>query len=285
MADQSHLLEEGINGLPKVRLESPGGASAEIYLHGAHVTSWKTPDGIERLYLSKRAVFQEGKAIRGGVPICFPQFAELGNLPKHGFARTMEWELVDIFEDLDDPDIQAQFRLVANDDTRRLWQYDFVADFAVTIAERWLILHFTVMNTGDAPLTFTGALHTYLAVEDIHQTFIDELLGATYLDAADGGRMKTQTSPDVSIVSETDSVYFDEGYRLMVRKANRGLFIEKFGFPDTVIWNIWDKAATLADMEPDDYLRYLCVEAAIVEKPVTLAPGERWTGWQTIVAN
>src|SRR5512146_3353582 len=83
-------LSAGRNNLPKVILHGPDGAQAEVYLHGAQVTSWKAADGLERLFLSERSDFLPGSAIRGGVPVIFPQFNELGPLIKHGFARRME---------------------------------------------------------------------------------------------------------------------------------------------------------------------------------------------------
>ena len=82
-------LVEGEGGLPKVRITAPQ-AAGEMYLHGGHVTSWK-PEGTEEvIFLSSRSKFEHGKAIRGGVPICFPWFGGKADDPKapaHGFVR------------------------------------------------------------------------------------------------------------------------------------------------------------------------------------------------------
>src|SRR6478735_9573563 len=103
--------EIGLGGLPGIRLYGPGGAQATILRHGAHVTSWATADGRERLFLSERAVLAPGKAIRGGVPIVFPQFSGRGTLPKHGFARVLPWEFAGA-ERQDDGRACAEFLLV-----------------------------------------------------------------------------------------------------------------------------------------------------------------------------
>ncbi len=91
-------LVEGNGGLPKVRITSPE-AAGEMYLHGAHVTSWKPEGAEEVIFLSSRSKFENGKAIRGGVPICFPWFGGKADDPKapaHGFVRAKAWQLESI---------------------------------------------------------------------------------------------------------------------------------------------------------------------------------------------
>jgi glucose-6-phosphate 1-epimerase len=273
-------IEPGINGLPKIRIQSADGASAEIYLHGAHVTSWKTPDGVERLYLSKRAVFQEGKAIRGGVPICFPQFAELGDLPKHGFARTMDWELANI-TDNDDQTVTASFMFSSNNATLALWSHDFDAHYNVTLGDYWLLFTLMILNTGFEPLSFTGALHTYLSIQHIGDTWIEGLQSASYLDKPDYNLPKVQTELEVRFSAETDSVYLNAPSEVVMRQVTESLHVRKTGFPDIVIWNVWHGVADLADMELEDYKRYVCIEAAAVT-PITIPSGGSWVGGQRL---
>jgi glucose-6-phosphate 1-epimerase len=88
-------LATGRNGLPTLLLSHPSGGQAEIYLYGAHLTSWTPAGGGEALFLSRAAKYEPGVPIRGGVPVIFPQFAELGPLPKHGFARVHSWRWTD----------------------------------------------------------------------------------------------------------------------------------------------------------------------------------------------
>ena len=91
----------GRGELPTATLTHPAsGASCEVVLAGAHVTSWKTADGIERLFVSSASGFGAGAAIRGGIPVCWPQFSGRGSLPKHGFVRTSsEWEIAEMTSD------------------------------------------------------------------------------------------------------------------------------------------------------------------------------------------
>ncbi|MCL6630744.1 MAG: hypothetical protein K6U00_14210, partial [Armatimonadetes bacterium] len=115
---------EGVNGLRKILLDHPSGASAEVYMNGAHVTSWKTPSGEELLFLSRRAWFEPGKPIRGGIPIVFPQFSGQGPLPQHGLVRTIPWELTE--GGIEDNDtIVAQLSVTDSEDTRAIWPYEF----------------------------------------------------------------------------------------------------------------------------------------------------------------
>ena len=146
--------------LPRVRLSHPSGGTADVYLHGAHVTSWIPAGGSEALFLSRAAAFGPGKAIRGGVPVIFPQFAAMGPLPKHGFARTQPWERVD---DAGRPEA-VRLRLRDSEETRALWPHAFAAELAVGLGDDWLSLELTIRNPGGAAFQFTAALHTYLRV-------------------------------------------------------------------------------------------------------------------------
>src|SRR5688500_13909346 len=119
-------LRQGAGGMPMLALEAPDGARAELYLHGAHVTSWRPAGGDERLYLSAASEFRDGAAIRGGVPVIFPQFAGRGPLPKHGFARTTGWSLVGV--ERGRHAARATLRLSDTASTRAMWPHEFVAE-------------------------------------------------------------------------------------------------------------------------------------------------------------
>src|SRR5215207_7277060 len=146
------MLTQGQGNLPKLDLKSPDGASAEIYCYGGHVTSWKTPDGVERLFLSQTAEFTPGIAIRGGIPVIFPQFAGFGRLVKHGFARTHAWEYAGTDTNADY--VTAHFVLRDSDTIRGFWNYAFELTLSITIGGQHLDLDFNVKNTSDTAFQF-----------------------------------------------------------------------------------------------------------------------------------
>lgn len=262
-----------------LELKAADGARARICGHRAHLCSWTPAHGVEQLYLSGRAVFGPGAAIRGGVPVIFPQFASEGPLPKHGFARTAQWRLESATQG------EARFRLSDSEATRALWPHAFDADLTVAIADRTLRLGLAVENRGDKPFSFTAALHTYLRVDEIAQVELLGLRGLRYRDAAHGGGEATEHAERVRIEGEVDRIYFDAPPALELREPARRLRIESQGFADVVVWNPGAaKGAALADLEPDGYRRFLCVEAAMIGRPQRLGPGQSWTGMQTLVA-
>ena len=276
--------EPGQGGLPRVTLMSADGESAVVYLHGAHVTSWRTGDGVEQLYLSERAVFDGSAAIRGGIPIIFPQFAGEGPLPKHGFARTARWELVDASAGGSAP--FAVLRIADSPHTRAVWPHAFVAELRVSIGDDTLRLALTVTNSGPEAFTFTAALHTYLRVADTSATRVAGLLGLAYRDSADGGMLKQEDGQEVAVAGEVNRIYLGATGPLHVRDGRRSRSVDARGFHDVVLWNPGAQLeAALGDMEPGGSRRMLCVEAAAVGTPVQLLAGETWAGWQSIRTN
>lgn len=280
--EQSTVAGEG--GLPKVVLVAADGALAEIYLHGAHVTSWIPAGHTERLFVSRRSAFRSDSAIRGGVPIVFPQFANEGKLPKHGFARTSRWELVSV-SPVGSEVAQATFRLSSSPSTEVFWPYSFVVEFVVAARAQSLDLALTVINNGSSQFTFTSALHTYLSVADVEQTFVRGLQHHRYRDSAAGGVYRDEIAERVGIAGEVDRVYLDVRSPVSVEEPDRVTTVEMDGFTDVVVWNPGSaKCAALSDMEPDGYRRMLCIEAGAIGTPVTVTPGSRWSGAQRLRA-
>lgn len=266
-------------------LRAADGAGAEVYPYGAHVTSW-TPSGEResRLYLSGLTERRAGAAIRGGVPVIFPQFAAEGPLPKHGFARVRHWNVVDGPRG-DRDGASALFRLASDETTRAIWPYDFAADVEVRISGRALTVSLSVLNTGSAGLCFTGALHTYLRVHEADGTTVHGLRGTTYRDSAAGGIERIDDEPAIALAGEVDRVYLDAPPQAEVRDGSTTTRVEMTGFRDTVVWNPGaERAARLADLDPGGEHRFVCVEAAVVGTPVVLEVGERWRGAQTLTA-
>lgn len=273
----------GAGGLPKLVLSARDGAQAEIYLHGAQTTSWIPASGGERLYLSQKSEFRSGAAIRGGIPLIFPQFAALGSLPFHGLAQVMEWEFVDA--QVAGDQTAAFFRLQDDEQSRSLWPHSFLAELTATIGGPRLAVKLAVTNTGSEMFQFTAALHTYLSVAEIGLTTVNGLAGLNYRDVAASRVEKHQGTPQAEFSGEVDRIYFAAPSETQVVEQGRTTLIRKTGFTDTVVWNPGaEKCALVPDMLADDYRRFLCVEAATVRTPVCLSPSERWQGSQELFA-
>ena len=211
--------------------------------------SWKPAGGGEHLFLSRRSSFEKGKAIRGGIPVAFPQFAEQGPLVKHGFARTMPWEFVAAAET--DAGSTVSFRLESSPQT---------------------------------PFAFSGALHTYVAVSDAMAARLEGLEGTRYRDR-ESRHVEVEARKFVTAKEPIDRVYFAAPRSLRLHDGRDAMRIEQRGFADTVVWNPGrELAAALPDMEPEGYRGMLCVEAAAVDPPITVAPGATWSGGQSLTA-
>lgn len=262
----------------RVRLQR-GEDHAEIAPHGAQVLSWHC-GGRERLYLSPRAIFTPGQAIRGGVPVIFPQFADRGSGLRHGFARLREWNV----QQSADP-AEAHFALRENEDSLRHWPHPFRGELVVTLLERSLSIALQITNTGTETLAFTAALHSYLRVDDLAETRLTGLEGQPYLDSTQGGAMAIQPEAPSKFGGETDRIYPDAMAPMQLFDGAGALRIELGGFRDVVVWNPGaELAARLPDLGPGEHAHFVCVEAACVVEPVRLAPGEGWEGHQRLVA-
>lgn len=271
------------HGLPAVRIVNRDGAAAVITLQGAQLVSWIPAGGRERLFLSERSHFAAGRAIRGGVPVIFPQFADGGPLPRHGFARTAEWSLADAR--LGDGYACATLRLTDSAATRALWPHSFAAELTVMLEGKRVDLEFEVENTGAEGFSFTAALHSYFNVARADMCRVQGLEGLNYIDRADAGKRKREAAEALHFEAEVDRVYLNVDKPLLLWEPARSLAVEAEGFPDVVLWNPWqEKSAALPDMTPHGFREMLCIEAAAVARPVVLAAGQRWFGRQTAIA-
>lgn len=267
-------------------MRSRDGAQIEIFDHGAHVSSWQPAPGDERLFLSSASEYREGAAIRGGIPVIFPQFAARGPLPKHGFARTAAWSWVDDRSGTDASGAAvATLRLTDSPQTRAIWPHAFAAELRARSAEGTLEVTLSIANTGDSSFFFTAALHTYLRVDDVRRTRLRGLRGTRYEDSTAAGKLGVEREDDIEVTGELDRVYLDVRQPIDVMEEGRTTRLEARGFSDAVVWNPGPtRGAALADLEPDGWRRMLCVEAAVAGKAIALAPGERWAGTQILRA-
>jgi glucose-6-phosphate 1-epimerase len=267
---------EGNGGLPKVVVATPA-AAGEIYLHGAHVTGWEPRGAGPVLFLSAESRWEAGRAIRGGVPICFPWFggkADDASAPAHGFVRTKAWELESITQHGES--IAVCLFTQSSAETKRWWPADFRASLRATFASE-LKLELDVRNLGATPIRFEEALHTYLRVGDIQQARVEGLDGVAYVDKTDANSQKKQQGT-ITIVSETDRVYLNTTSALELHDPVLGRRIRaaKAHSLTTVVWNPWvAKAQALADFGDAEWKEMICLETCNVgDFAIELTPGQ-----------
>jgi glucose-6-phosphate 1-epimerase len=270
----------GKGGFPIVRVTSPA-ATAEISLYGAQVIQWKPAGADEALFLSEKSYWESGRAIRGGIPVCFPWFAEKtddANAPKHGFARIREWRLNSLSA-LDDGSV-ALVCITENDSsTRTVWPHEYCVAYRITVGAK-LRLELTVINRGKSPMRFEEALHSYLRVGSVYDVTVAGLDGLAYLDKTDGFRQKSQAG-DITMTKETDRIYLNARGSVDVADASlkRTIRTEKSNSATTVVWNPWsEQAAKFGDFGSEEWLQMVCVEASNVQMAaIQLDPGEEHT--------
>lgn len=275
---------------PCVELSLPGGDRALVSLFGAQVLSWVTADGIERIYLSPCARFDGASPIRGGVPLCFPQFNQraLGQnpLPKHGFARTQAWRVSAVEEH--SRWAETTLALADSLQTRAMWPHAFAATCTITLEPDNLKIAFEVLNTDALLFSFAFALHTYLLVDDLSRVELMGLQGLDYWDAVQHrsqlGVRTTQSERALHFSSETDRVYAKAKVPLLLRDGSGSLRVEQSpSLPEVVVWNPGAAVCSaLDDMPLHGFNHMLCVEAARINTPQVLMPGESWRGWQSL---
>ena len=264
-------------GQPCVRLRLDADNHLLVALHGGHLLSWVAL-GAEQLYLSPRSLLDGRSAIRGGVPVCFPQFNERGPLPKHGFARNLPW--VARGATAQASAVQLTLTLDSSPTTLALWPHDFRLQLTLTLAPGRLALDVSVDNTGTAPLSFMLALHTYFRVADITQTRVDGLDGCASWDSLVD--VHSHQHGAIHFTGEFDRVFSAAAAPLQFTDGHKTVQVaQSASLGNTVVWNPGAaKCATLADMPLDGFVQMLCIEAAQIDTPVTLAVGARWTGGQ-----
>jgi glucose-6-phosphate 1-epimerase len=267
----------GRGGLPVVRVTSPL-ATGEMYLHGGHVTSWVPAGSDEVLFVSAHARFEDGRAIRGGVPVCYPWFGALdgrSDAPAHGCVRTKAWQL-DAVEQTS-TGVVVTMSTTSDDHSRAYWPGDFRVVHRVTFGTL-LTMELTTTNSGTTAFELQEALHTYYRVGSIHDVRIDGLHGLSYLDALDARRERRQDGV-ITFASEVDRIYLGTGTPITIDDGslNRRIRINTEHSRTTVVWNPWiRKSQALADLGDDEWRHFVCVESCNVRpSAVSIGPGER----------
>ncbi|MEZ8731351.1 D-hexose-6-phosphate mutarotase [Vibrio splendidus] len=250
-------------------------ANAAISLFGGHVVSFQPQGQQDLIWMSQQAKFDGKTALRGGIPVCWPWFGRIA-APAHGFARSSEWQLVEHRES--EAGVIVSLGLKPNEETLAVWPHQFDARLNVEIGDQ-LKVTLDVKNTDSQPWTFSGALHTYLNVGDIHNTTTTGM-GAEYIDSLQGGKI-CQSGSELVLTDTIDRVYTQPEAQIFVADKNldRTLTVENHGHNSAVLWNPWAAGATaMGDMQDDGYLTMMCVESTLhapsLEAGKTLQPGE-----------
>ncbi len=256
-------------------------AQARISLYGGQVLSFQpASEPVDLMFVSDKAYYATGKAIKGGTPICWPWFGpdpDGQGRPSHGFVRNRPWN-VWTTETTETGETRVILSLTDTEETRGIWPYRFELAIAITVGQT-LTLELITRNTDDQPFKLTQALHSYFTVGDIRQVKILGLDNKRYLDKVDGGAEKTQTGP-VAIEQEVDRIYLDVPSELAIEDPylGRRIKISAHGSKTAVVWNPGAEiAAQMADLGDDDYRQFVCVETAnAATEVIDLAAGETY---------
>lgn len=266
------------NGFVVANIENPH-ASATIAMQGAHLMRFQPKGNAPLIWLSPEARLEEGRSIRGGVPICWPWFGPHGSegrFPAHGFARTVPWRLNQLHT-LTNGETRLEFELVWNPPARKMWPYDCTVRHIITIGSK--LRHELVTSNHDSKAMEVGqALHTYFQVADVRKTRLIGLEGCDYLDKVNAMQRKHQSGP-VTVNREVDRIYLDTppSYEIIDKGMARRIVIRTQGSRSTVVWNPWlEKARQMGDLGLDGHLNMLCVETAnAAHDRVVVAPGSQ----------
>jgi glucose-6-phosphate 1-epimerase len=254
-------------------------ATADISLHGAQIISFAPMGQKDILWMSEKSAFEKGKAIRGGIPICFPWFGPHltdKTKPQHGFARLEQWDVLDILESPDGT-IIVSLSLQESPYGISLWPYPFKAVAQFTIGKA-LDVKFTVTNTGNEPFEYSDALHTYFNISDIKAIKISGLVNCSFYEAF-GMDLKTQQEPLLSFETETNRRYINHSGECIIEDPGfkRKICSTKTGSKVTVVWNPWEATSkTMSDVTADGYKTFVCSEPANAYPGIDmiqLAPG------------
>ena len=276
LTDSTNIITRGNTQL--LRIENAF-ASAEVSLFGGHVLSFKPKhDDRERLWVSQNALFNGKKAIRGGIPICWPWFGDHGgdtDVAAHGYVRTQTWGILNA----EDTDTGTTITLKPQTSAGKGFDGDAELTLVLQIGQQ-LNIQLCTTNLGDTFFTYNCALHSYFAISDIKQC---ELLGLSgqYSDKTHGNQMFATPQP-YGFTEETDRVHLQQPRNLSIIDEQIKTDILSSGHDSIVVWNPWqDKSNSMGDMADDSYLTMLCVETAITQGQ-SVAPGETHILEQTI---
>lgn len=253
-------------------------ADADICLYGAHVTSFRPRNSMDLLWMSPESNFEEGKPIRGGIPVCFPWFGPHKTdpeKPQHGFARLMYWDVVATTTN-SSAETVVKLGLNSSEETKAFWPYDFRAEMTFVVGKK-LTATLKVTNISEQPFSYTCALHTYYSLSAIESISIEGLKGLTYYNQLTGENgIQEEEKLEITepltrhyLNTETPVIIDDSAFRRRIK-------VDKAGSKVTTVWNPGAEACVnVGDLPDDGYETFVCVEATnAFDFPIKLNSGE-----------
>lgn len=273
---------QGKGGLQMIEINTTKSSSV-ISTHGAHALSFIPKGEKDLFWMSEATFFEKGKAIRGGIPICFPWFGPHltdKTKPQHGFARLSEWS-VDEVQESDTDSISITLSLTETESSLAYWPHPFKAQAKFIIGETFE-LHLKVTNTGSTAFEYSDALHTYFNISNISSITIEGLQNESYYEGF-GTELKKQTDEQLIFTGETNRRYVTHAGDVLINDPgyHRKISVKKKGSRVSVVWNPAEATAkTMTDIHHDGYKTFVCVEPANAYPGIdmiTLAPGAEHT--------
>ncbi len=260
-------------------LISADGAVLAVTLQGGQVCSWCSPDGQDALYTSPLADYSGATAVRGGIPVIFPQFAREGPLMKHGFARMRRWQLLE--SGLDEGGL-GRVRLGLQHCADAVFSHDCTLELDIRFNGLQLQVSLRAGNPGKTGFHFTAALHSYLRTQ-LATAAVHGLAGCRYRDTARGGELAMAGDPPLGFDGEIDRIYYAVPRPVELHCRGTLLEVSQSGFEDVVVWNPGERlGAAIEDLPENGWQRFVCIEAALIGAPQLLAAGQQWTGSQVL---
>ncbi|MBK0031604.1 D-hexose-6-phosphate mutarotase [Erwinia sp. S43] len=262
-----YITQRQIGELPVVVITHPK-VRAAVTLQGAHLVAWQPAGEKPVVWLSEKTAWTPGKAIRGGVPICWPWFGPAGE-PVHGFARNLPWKLS--AHDENEQSVMLTFVLESNEQTKKLWPHDFT-----------LFARFRFSDTCEIELEAhgdfeaTAALHSYFNVADnasvtvsgLGPDYIDQVLKGATGQLPDGKQTYEQRVDRIHTQPAECSVLED-------RAGKRVIEVHHHYQSDVVTWNPGaELSCSMGDMANEGYKTMVCVETARISRPL-ISSGEQ----------
>jgi glucose-6-phosphate 1-epimerase len=266
-----------------------GQAELVVAQQGAHIVSYQIDGDQPLIWSNPGAVFKHGKAIRGGMPICWPWFGNFQRNPQsvqamrqssepanaHGEVRALDWELMGMGEDGDA--LIVEFIQPKAEGHLPGWPHTVGLKLQIRL-DSALNVSLVSFNAGPEDVTLSQALHSYFAVSDIKQVSIEGLDGVSYLNTLESWETQNVQVGDITFTGETDRIYQDTPDLISIvdPEWKRRIQIQTIGSNSSVVWNPWiEKTKTLGDMEADGWQNMVCVETAnVMSDIVTLKPGD-----------